>query len=121
MSTTSDILTFVESLKIHDEVTYMMNNKEVAETMIVLFDFSTFEATCSWQSKKCNESLSDFDAVTSEIVKSGEKWCNQNIVHSVVVALSKIQGWEPTINQRQIDYNQGGSANLREAKKNHTT
>ena len=94
-----------------------MNDNKVTETMIVSFDFSTFEATCSQQSEKFNESLSDFDAVASEIFKSGEKWCNRDILQYVVHALSKIQGWEASIKRRQINCNCGGSENLHGAKK----
>ena len=117
MPTTLEITAFVERLKIHDEVTYIMNNNEVTKTMIVSFDFSTFEAICSIQSKKFNEFLSDFDAVASEIFKSGEKWWNRDILQSVVHALSKIQGWEASINRRRINCNRGGSENLCGAKK----
>ena len=117
MSTTLEIPSFVKRLKIYNEVTYLTNDNEVTETMIVSFDFSTFEATCSLQSEKCNESLSDFDAVTSELFKSGEKWCNRDILQSVVHVLSKIQGWEASINRRRINCNRGGSENLCGAKK----
>ena len=87
----------------HDEVTYLMNNNKVTQTMIVSFDFSTFEATCLIQSEKFNESLSDFDAVASKLFKAGEKLCNRDILQSVFHALSKIQGWEVSINQKQIN------------------
>ena len=117
MSTTTEKPSFVKRLKINDEVTYLTNDNEVTETIIVSFDYSTFEATCSRQSDKFNESLSDFDAVASKIFKSGEKWCNRDILQSVVHVLSKIQGWEASINRRRINCNQGGSANLRGAKK----
>ena len=102
MFTTLQIPAFGERLNIHDEVTYIMNNNAVAKTMIVSFDFSTFEATCSIQSEKSNESLSDVDAIASQIFKSGEKWCNRDILQYVVHSLSKIQGWEVAINQRRI-------------------
>ena len=95
----------------------MMNDKEVTETMIVSFDLSTFQAACSGLSEKYKESLSDFDAVASEIFKSGEKWCNQDVVHSVVVALFKLQGQEPTINRIRINGNHGGYVNMRGSKK----
>ena len=57
--------------------------------------------------------------ITSEIFKEKEKWCNRDILLSVVVSLSNVQGWESTINRRRINYYQGGTVHLRGPFKNH--
>ena len=60
--------------------------------MVVLFDFSTFYGTCSRLSKNYGESLTDFDVIATVVFKDGDKWCNQDVTHSVGVSLVKLQG-----------------------------
>jgi hypothetical protein len=60
--------------------------------MIVVFDFSSFEATCSKSSEQYKASLCDFDAIGTATFKGGNKWCNCKLVLSVVFVLSKLQG-----------------------------
>ena len=53
--------------------------------MIVSFDLLTFQQTRSTKSETYQESLCNYNIISSETFKGKEKWCNRDVLLPVVI------------------------------------
>ena len=62
--------------------------------MVTSFNHKLFLETCNKKSNTYNTELCNFELLGDQIFKPHEMWVNRDLVKSVAVTMSKMEGWE---------------------------
>ena len=113
MSNRDDIALFSGELKERTLFTYTKGDLEITKEMVTSFNHQLFLDTCYEKSKTYKPEFCIFELLGNHIFKSDEKWMNRDLVRSVAVSFSKIQGWQVSCSRRCISCNRGGKTRVR--------
>ena len=113
MTNVDDISSFCERLKILTVCTYTKGSAEITEEMVTSFDHKLFFETSNLTSKTYNAQLCNFELIGDHIFKPQETWVNCELVKSVAVTISKIEGWEVACDKTFVSCNRSGKERIR--------